>query len=373
MARTDAKANAVLVCGSDEFKASEAARELVNSFCPPANQAFGLEVIDGDREKVDDVAAVLRQCLGALQTVGFFSEAKTVWLKDATFLGDLGVLKSEVVKPLLDELLAECRKGLLPGQKLVISSRSTDKRAAFFKSWQEAGEIRAFDVPFKAQEMEEDAREFAAGLFDKEGIRIDSDALESLIRKCADNRALSMEVEKLILYVSGRKRVARADVESITSSTRETMGWDLADAFGRRDLASALRVLRQLLFQKESPHGLIAGLESRIRELLIIRDCLQRRWARLSGSGNWQKLAWETPPEGEPLFEAFEKDPRKMNEWRAGKIAQQAMAFSLADLQRCHRLVVEIHERMVSSPVPPETLLELFLVKSLAKGAHARV
>lgn len=369
--KSDTAKNIVLICGSDEFRVSEEARKLVDAWCPPADQAFGLERIEGDAETLDAVAGLLRRTLGALQTVGFLGQPRTVWLRNATFLGDAEKMGHEMVKPTMDLLVEECRKGLVSGNRFLISSGSVDRRLSGFKAWAAVADVRTYDVPAKAQEAAEDARDFVAELLDRQGLRAGPDVVEALLARCADRRSAAMEVEKLALYTMGRPSVTRADVDAVVSSSRETASWDLADAFGRGDLAEALQVLRRLLFQKESPHGLLAGIESRIRDLLMARECVQRRWAVLSGSGKWQKLTWQAPPEGAALLSAFDKDPRKWNEWRGGILAQQAARFPMERLLACHRLAVETHEAMVSSPVPAEALLELFLIKALGRPAHA--
>ncbi len=369
-AKSKSAAEAILVCGSDEFKVSECARALVNELCPPADQTLGLEIVDGAGTS-DDPSAGLKKVLAGLQTVGFFSQAKTVWLRDALFLGDAKLMKNPALTQALDELMAECRKGLLPGQKLVISSSAVDKRFSFFKAWQEFGETRVFDLPTKPKEMAESTRDFIESLFEKEGLRGERGVADLLMQKCADHRSIAMEVEKLSLYVMGRKQVTAADVTAVVSSSRETAGWDLADAFGRRNLAGALRVLQQLVFQKENAIGMIMGIESRIRDMIVFRESLDRQWARLSGEGQWQQIFWNDPPEAQEIFSAFEKDPRKVNPWRGGILAQQAAKFSMGELRRCHRLAVEAHEQMVSSSVPPEAFVELFLIKALSGGRNA--
>ena len=45
---------------------------------------------------------------------------------------------------------------------------------------------------------------------------------------------------ELAAYIGGRGAVQLNDVEAITSSSRGALAWDLADAFGKRDLPQAL-------------------------------------------------------------------------------------------------------------------------------------
>ena len=80
----DARAHAVhLICGDDEYRVAEAARTVVDEICPPADRAFGLEIIGGACSNPDEAIAALRQTLDAVRTVGFLGARKTVWLRDA--------------------------------------------------------------------------------------------------------------------------------------------------------------------------------------------------------------------------------------------------------------------------------------------------
>ena len=360
-----------LISGTDEFGVSRAARALVDELCPPAEQAFGLETIDGSVEKVDDVALVLRRVQEALCTVGFFGSGKVVWLRDAIFFGDLVRLGNEEVKPRLAALLAELKKGLLPGQYLVISTSALDRRSAFYKASVDLARRQEFNVPEKAKEADASARDFCAAELERRGLRARGGALESFINRCGNDRRQNLnEIEKLDLYLGERREFTVDDVQAIVSSARELPMWDLLDDFGARDLGRTLTTLRQLLFQKEAPIGLLIGLEGRVRDLLILKDCAQRRWM----SRNGYNLSWQVPAEGDAVLAALGNDPRKLHPFRAAKLAEQADRFTLEELRACHRRMLDTHERMVSTPVAPELLLEFFLIRSLggARRAAAR-
>ena len=62
----------------------------------------------------------------------------------------------------------------------------------------------------------------------------------------ADTRKIVSEIEKLAVFMGTRKAVQVGDVKAITSASRGALAWDLADAFGKRELARAMQILRQL-------------------------------------------------------------------------------------------------------------------------------
>ena len=96
-------ANLHLVCGADDFLVEQKARAIVDAGVPVAERALGLEVLDGRVDSADAAVEVLRKCIEAVLTIGFFGGAKLVWLKNATFLnpqvrpGDNDGVKARVI------------------------------------------------------------------------------------------------------------------------------------------------------------------------------------------------------------------------------------------------------------------------------------
>src|SRR4030088_3593074 len=76
------------VVGSDEAEVKRAAAELAERLTPPGAGDFGLEIIDGAVENVEQAVARIRSTIEALQTLPFLGSGKLVWLKNASFLAD---------------------------------------------------------------------------------------------------------------------------------------------------------------------------------------------------------------------------------------------------------------------------------------------
>jgi DNA polymerase III subunit delta len=366
------QASVHLLYGSDEFRMREAARALIDKLCPPQDQTFGLEAIDGDCSTIDASTASIDQCLMGLRTVGFFGSAKVVWWKDAACLGDEDQFGSETIKDKLTELVEEIRGGFLAGHHLVITAVKLNRVTSFYKKMKDLAQIQEFNLPEKSKEVDEYGRQHAEKLLKQQGIAISHEALNEFVaRTGADTRTIVMEIEKLALFLGERKQATPDDVRQIVSPSRESEVWDLADRFARRDLAGSLAILRQLYIQKENHIGLMIGIENRIRELMIFKDCIRRKWLVVSGSESWSNAAWTDAPGAGDALSALGKDPRDMHPYRVKILAGQANKFSEAELKRCHREAIETHELMVGgSAVDPERLLELFLIKTLGAATH---
>ena len=367
-----AKKNAALhlVWGSNEFEVGRKARELVDAACPPADQAFGLEAVECRAATVDDAVKAVSTSLLALRTIGFFGGGRTIWMRDASFLSpDREPGDSETVKERLEDLTAEIKKGLPEGQTLIISADKVHRATAFYKACAAAGEVHDFNPPEKGFQAQQATQAYVQEIFAQAGLQPDAGALEAFRLRCSDDgRQIHNEIEKLALYVGERKRVTADDVRAIVSSTRESMAWDISDQFGQRNLVGALAIMRQLIEQRESPHGLIVMIEGRIRDLLIHRQCIDRRWLTVKQGRDRVFTDWQPSTEADAWLGALGKDPRSANPFRTSILAGQALKYSLEELLQAHRLITEAHEKMVSSGVPAEILLEHALISIMRQG-----
>jgi DNA polymerase-3 subunit delta len=300
--------------------------------------------------------------------MGFFGNQKVTWFKDVTFLTDNRTGKSESVKTKLGELTALIKKGLEAGQILIITSPKVDKRYAFYKACKAAGDVSEFSVPDKAYLAEKQAAERLRELVSMSGLKMPQSVMTVFGERVGfDTRRMANEIEKLSIYLGDRKDVKVADIEAVTSSSQSALAWDLADAVGKRKLGRALEILRQLIFQKENTIGLIITIENRIKDLAFYREALDRKWLMMKKGYRGNTLEWSNlPPAVDEVLGSMKKDPRQIHPYRAGLLAAQAGLFSREELTRCRKTAIQAHEKLVSSSVPAQTVLELMLIRMLA-------
>jgi DNA polymerase-3 subunit delta len=362
--------NVYLFCGNDEYLVGLNARKKVDQLCPEAEQALVLEVIDGSAAKIDDAAAAIDQCVAGFRTVGLFGGKKVVWFRDAAFLKNAVIMQNDRVKKLLADLAGDLKAGLAADQFLVVSAPGVDKRSAFYKAIKDAAEIQEYDIPERDYEARPVALKRAESLFKREGYSIDAAATAAFIEKTGfETRQIMNEVEKMVLFKGDEKTISLADVQTITSTSGEAIAWDFTDAVAERKLGEAIRIFRQLLFQKQTAVGLIIQVESLFQNLLRFREYMDAGWLRMNGN----RIQWGSDQEIDDYFEAMPDDPRKMHWFRASKIANQAAPYSVARLAASKRLVVDTHERMLSGgSIPHELMFETLLAKLCAPAQRRR-
>ncbi len=369
-------ARTFLVYGTDDLSATRQADEIVNRLCPPEEQAFGLETIDpeADIDSTDAVCAVLRNVVEALLTPPFLGGRKTVYLRKAPFFNPLAEPgKFADVKAATERLVDLLKRGLPDGVHFVLLTDRVNKSTSFYKVFQSLGEVHAFDEPEKDKEAEADFLPRVEERLAAQGLAMPGPVLKAFLDRTGYNlRQVEAEIEKLALYLGDRKKVAVEDVQRMVAPVRESKFYEFADVFCDGNLPGALRMLRRLCDQGVYPVPLIVNLQDRLRQILVLSDCLRRGWARVSG-GPWPKFSWSLPPAGEALLDALEKDPRKSHPFAVAKMAAQAARFPAGRWYRWFNAAVDAQAAMTGGEsLPPEVALEMFVLRTLGELAVER-
>ena len=364
-----------LVYGSDDLSATRQADALADRLCPPAEQAFGLETIqpEGGEKTADEVCALLRNTMEALLTSPFLGGGKTVFLRGAPFFNPLAEPgKFESVKAETARLVDLLKAGLPPGVSFLVLTDSVNKATTFYKTFKSLGEVHAFDEPEKPKEAEADFIPRVKQLLVEKGISMPAPVFSAFLDRTGYSlRQVEMELEKLSLYLGDRKSASIEDVLLMVAPVRESKFYEFSDVFCGGDLAKTLRMLNRMFEQRESPVGLVISLQNRLREIVALSDCLKRGWAHVSG-GDWPKLTWSLPPEGEAVLASLEKDPRKGNPFVIAKMAAQANRFPPARWFRWLNAAVDAQAAMTGGEaIDPEVALELFVTRTLGELAVA--
>src|ERR1700720_2688536 len=186
-------------------------------------------------------------------------------------------------------------------------------------------------------------------------VKIDADAARELVDALGgDMMTVSNELEKLILYVGEKKRVALGDVETMVLAAKQRSLYELTDAISAKDQVRALEVLDAILSSgdgEEAAIGHLYMLAKTFLEMLVIfeRNLPDPRelWAAL-----WQ--GFRVPP------------------FAADDIIKQARRYkSKRELTRAIRLINRADLALRSNPVSKRLVLEKLVLDLTAEAAPA--
>ena len=109
-------------------------------------------------------------------------------------------------------------------------------------------------------------------------------------------RQLDSEVEKLCLFAGDRKKIEVGDVAAICTRNKTARAFALGDALGDRDLPRLLKRLDEELWEtkfdsQKSEIGLLYGLISKVRAMLLLKEMLREGWIKPTNDYNNFKIA----------------------------------------------------------------------------------
>lgn len=354
-----------LVCGDDEFRVDVAVHELLDALVPEADREFGLDKIDGRGDLVADALKMMRDVRDALVADGLFGgSAKTVWLRDPSFLSAKRVTESEQVKDALAAWIKDLKNGIPDGNRLVVSTSKINRAQAFFKFFKGAGHVIDFGSDLKGRAKTDAAAAFLAEYLPKSGIKMPFPVQKAfLARVGTDSRQIVSELEKLSCYCGKGATATEEDVANITSFGAVSEVWDFTDALCFRDPAALARQIKIQLDQGENAIRLTQSALSCVSDLLFVRDAMDRGWLRQVGS---QGVAWNLPEEIDRGLTQSEKDIRSsLSGFRAKKILQQATRWKTSELRAARHHLVVLREELVSTQLPVDYLLETRLIQAI--------
>jgi DNA polymerase-3 subunit delta len=365
-----------LICGDDEFAIKQRARQLHRQWCEELG-GMDHEIIEATVSNSSEALTALARLREALQTLPFFGSGKVIWLRDCNFLGDERAASASDVTETLNDLAGELKNFSWNNVRLLISAGKVDKRKTFFKTLDKIGTVENFsgwsvDDRDWAERAEIAAR---AGVHSRQK-EISEEALAELVNRVGPNpRQIDNEVEKLCLFAGERKKIEFADVAAICTRNKTARAFALGDALGDRDLPRLLRRLDEELWgvktdSHKSEIGLLYGLISKVRAMLLLKEMLREGWIKPEMDYNRFKAQLERVPADKlPADRRF--NPLALNPYVLYKALPQAKKYTPDELVRAMDLLLRCNQRLVSSGLDEALVLQETLVQIVLPHAVA--
>jgi DNA polymerase III subunit delta len=187
-----------------------------------------------------------------------------------------------------------------------------------------------------------------------QGTKVENDAARELVDALgSDMMMISVELEKLALYVAEKKRITLGDVETMVLAAKQRSLYELTDAISARDRVKAMGVLDAILSTTEGEEAAIGHLymlAKTYRQMLVISEKNVRD----------SRALWQV------LWQGFRVPP-----FAAEDVIKQARRFkSRRELTRGLRLIAKADLALRSNPVSKRMVLEN-LVMDLASEPRA--
>ncbi len=161
-----------------------------------------------------------------------------------------------------------------PDTVLALVAGELKKDSALGKASAKAGDVLVYDVP-KRRLPEWVAKQFAG-----RGVNVDADSARLLVEIVGESPdELASEVDKIATW-SGGESVTVTEIERLAAGCAEVPGYELTDAWGRRDLAATLSACQTLLERSGDPVsravpmlvGMMVGHVGRVRTCQLLAE-----------------------------------------------------------------------------------------------------
>jgi DNA polymerase III subunit delta len=179
-------------------------------------------------------------------------------------VSDVDRWKAADVKAVADYLASPA-----PDTVLALVAEEAKKGSPLAKACAKSGEILVYDVPKRR------LAEWVAKQLADRGVEADAEACRVLVEIVGeDPEELATEVDKLATWAGG-ERIGTNEVEQLATGCAEVPGYELTDAWGRRDVRGALAACQTLLERSPDPVsravpglvGLLVGHVGRVRSV----------------------------------------------------------------------------------------------------------
>ena len=363
----------VLICGDDDFSVKQRAKALFEQWSAELG-GMDHEIVDATAGNTGEALGKLNKLRAALNTLPFFGGAKAVWFRDCNFLGEDRTASSAAVTAALTEFAEELKVFRWDGVRLLLSAGKPDKRRTFYKTVEKLGSVEAFTA-LSADDKDWAARAESEALriIQAAGKDIRDDALGELVMRVGPNlRALASEAEKLTLYIGDRDEVTLSDVQTLTTRQKLAQAFALGEALGDRDLGKLMRVLDQELWEirtgadkKKSEIGLLYGLISKVRGMLMLKDLAASGALKPVRDYNafkpqMERLA-QSAGAGMPDDKRF--NPLAGHPFVVFKTFNQSANYELPELVRAMDVLLGANVKLVSSQLDDAMVLQQALVE----------
>jgi DNA polymerase III subunit delta len=307
-----------ILSGQDDFTLAQALEKIKKEMGDEAILSMGTTTLEGQQLSLGELKTVC-------ETIPFMTGKRLVIVN-----GLMGRFESQGksrrpkkttgkarTSPKTDEaeFFGEYLSGGIPDTTvLVLTEGVISVENAIFKALSGKATFRSFPLP-----KDVELREWVQKQVKQEGGTISPKAVQLLVRLVGSNLwAMSNEVNKLVLYTSGRK-IEEEDVNALVGYTQQATVFNMVDAILEFRAEQAEQMLQNMFLSGAAPVYLLTMLSRQVQLIVRAKELGRQR------------------------FNNFEMQSKlgMNNEWVLKKTLDQAGRYSLSRLKEIYQSILE--------------------------------
>lgn len=226
----------------------------------------GINFISIDEENVNEI-------ISDIETPSFGYEKKLIIARNTGLLKKEGKKKTGDILRIRDKLsqyINDNIKIIDESVVLVFVEEEADNKSELYKTIEKNGVVCKFDFQ-KPLQIEQRIKAICNGY----KVQIDSQTIRYFIECCGTNmQDLINEIRKLIEYVGPNGAISKTDIDKLSIKKLESVIFDLTDNLGKKDISTALQVLKNLVYSKEPLAKILITLYNHFKKIYITKIAL---------------------------------------------------------------------------------------------------
>lgn len=214
------------------------------------------------------------ELIADIETPSFGYERKLIIVRNTGLLKKEGKRKNAELakwKEKVNNYLKENIEIINASVILVFVEEEVDSKQELYITIDQLGIVCKFDYQ-KPLQIEKRIKGICHGY----KVEIEEATLRYFIECCGTNmQDLINEIRKLIEYAGEGGKIQKEDIDKLSIKKLESVIFDLTDSLGKRDIAKALDVLKNLIYAKEPLQKILITLYNHFKKLYFVKFAIK--------------------------------------------------------------------------------------------------
>lgn len=256
--------NLYLLYGEELFLLESSLKKIKNLF---GECIKGINYIHIDETNCNELIA-------DIETPSFGYEKKLIIARNIGLLKKEGKRKNAELAKLKEKVNAYLKENIEVINSIIILvfvEEEVDSKQELYTTIDKLGVVCKFDYQ-KPIQIEKRIK----GICNGYKVEIDDNTLRYFIEYCGTNmQDLINEIRKLIEYAGEGGKIQKEDIDKLSIKKLESVIFDLTDSLGKRQIAEALEVLKNLVYSKEPLQKILITLYNHFKKLYFVKLSLK--------------------------------------------------------------------------------------------------
>jgi len=307
----------IFLYGPDTYSSKQKLNEIIDHYKKIHKSGLSLKFFDFKKDSFEDFR-------DAFKSFTMFKEKK------------LMVLENVLLNPKIENDFLKFLKELSKSKEIIlIYEEEVDERKSLFKHLKKENKSQRFELlegVFLKNWVKEELQKYSA--------KIDKSALDLLLGYVGNDLwQMSNEIKKLVNF-SKEKEIQKRDVELLVKPKIEVDIFKTIDAIASKNKRKALSLVKEHLEKGDSPAYLLAMINFQFRNLLIVRDLIER---------------------GKSLTSILRE--LDLHPFLIKKSYFLAKKFTLPELKKIYQKIFQADFNLKTGKMEPEETLEMLLIE----------